>query len=654
MSITSVVHLQGYEWRANLANPIPLWLRWLLYIPTDSLSHLQDSNIKVFDSTGELGPAHSLHADIIKKGAGRFSYWLGILRFSTRDNLPPNHAVNAGNIKIIAVPVLYPFYEWAALIAGLYLLSLFVLRFMHTRPGSVLITAIRFCHQRRSIGWPIVFIFVCVDYIHLLATVPRGILTFSDSGSYLLFSPVVTIGYPLFIHAVIYALGSPYYIVLIQFACSACAITYFCKAIEGQFSAVTVIAIGVLMAIKGDTADLSYSLLTDSFGYSIILLMSALWIRFAYRPRWGSVIGMVILLNIAVAIRPAMFSLIVPTIALTLCYFRHSRKYLLLALAGCVLAFFSNTALHSMTSQWLKRSNVDHYLNTIWPIEYGTYHTKFWQSTSRGTASIVGDILLGQVRLAITPGQRSRYPTETNEIAAVLAPQREAFDNAKSWEEKYAIFAQNHGSLIDGVLIKLHPEIIDTPNGYHLLGNLYTTLAMETIKDHPLALPEITWIKLMYEITTTLVGSWQAEYNIQSTASIGSRVWNERYGLSSGPYNMTPPGGMQHYLDIWVHPLLPIMFLMAIGYCIVFMLFLFSLIRYNHKLFILSLFGVFCFTYTMMVCFMARPLYRYGMPIAPAYVFLLIGSIELCFRHAYSVIQRFLRHQIPNLLNRDF
>lgn len=294
-----------------------------------------------------------------------------------------------------------------------------------------------------------------------------------------------------------------------------------------------------------------------------------------------------------------------------------------------------------MTSQWLKRSNVDHYLNTIWPIESGTYHTKFWQKTSRGTATSVGEILLGQVRLAITPGQHSQYPIETNEIAAALAQQRAAFDDAKSWEEKYAIFAQHHGSGIDGVLLKLHPEILTTSNGYSILENLYGQLAMETIVDHPLALPQITWIKFVHEITTTLLGSWQGEYNIQSTPSVGSSLWQKRYNLSPGPYNMTSPGGIQYYLDTWIHPLLPAMFFMAVGYCIVFMLFLFRLIRYNDRFFVLSLFGVFCFTYTMMVCFMARPLYRYGMPIAPSYIFLLIGSGELLFRYAYSSTKTF-------------
>lgn len=642
MNVTSVVHLEGYEWRANLVNPIPPPLRWLLYIPTDSLSQLEGSNLRVFDSIGELGPANSLHEDIIKKGGGRFSYWLDVLRFSTRNNLPLDQAVNnAVNLNIVAIPVLFPIYKWAALVFGFYLLSLFFRRFIHTRPGQAVMARIRFCRQRRSIAWPIVFIFACIDYIHLLWTTPKGILTFNDSGSYLLFSPVVTTGYPLFVHAVIFVLGSPYYIVLIQFAVAAGAITYFCSAIEERFSAITVLAIGVLMVIKGDMAYLSYSLLTDSFGYSIILLMSALWIRFACRPRWGYMIVMVALLIMAVAIRPAMFSLIVPIAALTFYYFRSSRKYLFFAVLGCMMAVFSNVVLQSVTSQWLKRNSVDHYLNVIWPTEYGTYHTKFWQKTSRGIATGVGEILLGQVRLAITPGQRSRYPIETNEIAAVLAQQRAAYDDAKSWEEKYVIFSQHPGSGIDGVLIKLHPGVLNTPNGYSMFVNIYNRLALETIMDHPLALPEITWVKFVHEITTTLLGSWQGEYNIQSTPSVGSRVWSQRYGLSSGPFNMTPPGGIQYYLDTWIRPVLPVMFVTTVIYCFIYLLLLFRIIPHDDRLFLLSLFGVFCFTYTMMVCFMARPLYRYGMPIAPSYIFILIGSIELLFRYAYLTTKKF-------------
>lgn len=652
MSVSNVVHLDGYEWRADLVNPIPLPLRWLLYIPTDSLYHPRGSNLRVFDSTGELGPAHSLHEDIIKKGGGRFSYWLNSLRFSTRDNLSPDTAAYIRNIKMIVIPVLFPFYKWAAFVIGVYLLFLLALKVIHTRLVQVLALGVKSCHQRRSIGWPIVLIFACADYIHLLHTLPKGILTFSDSGSYLLFSPIVTTGYPLIIHAVIYVLGSPYYIVLIQFAVAAFAITYFCKAIEKRFSAITVIAIGVLMVIKGDTAYLSFSLLTDSFGYSIILVMSALWIGFSCQPRRRSVIGMAVLIIIAVAIRPAIIALIVPTVALTLYYFRFSKQYLFIAVTGCVLACFSNAALRAMTSPWLERGSVDHYLNTVWPLELGTDHTKFWRSAGRGTSMGVWDDLLGQVRLSITPGQRSQYPIETREIAAALATQHAAFENAKSWEEKYVIFSDVRGRQIEGVLKGLYPQTINEPDPCTVLERLCSRLSMETIIDHPLALPEITWIKLAHEITTTLVGSWQAEYNIESTASVGSGLWKERYGLSSGPFNMTSPKGIQYYLDTWIHPLLPAMFVIAIIYSMLFLLLFFRIIPHSDRLFLLSLFGMLCSTYTMMVCLMARPLYRYGMPIAPAYIFLLLGTIELLLRGAYPIAQRPLCHCAQDLKSR--
>ncbi len=57
--------------------------------PSDSDTNRSISKIKLFENGKEIGPAHSLHDDIRFNGQGRFSHWLGTLRFSASDNSNP-------------------------------------------------------------------------------------------------------------------------------------------------------------------------------------------------------------------------------------------------------------------------------------------------------------------------------------------------------------------------------------------------------------------------------------------------------------------------------------------------------------------------------------------------------------------------------------
>lgn len=71
----------------------------LAYAARDpGFSELADSNednyrspVLLFENRTLLGPAHSLHADIVSAGAGRFSHWSGGgVVFSTKDGKPPD------------------------------------------------------------------------------------------------------------------------------------------------------------------------------------------------------------------------------------------------------------------------------------------------------------------------------------------------------------------------------------------------------------------------------------------------------------------------------------------------------------------------------------------------------------------------------------
>lgn len=75
----SAVPELGYAWNTQQK----------FYMAADSSSAPQASPLRVFENGVELGPAHSLHADIRNVGAGRFSYWNNVLYFSMSDNSDP-------------------------------------------------------------------------------------------------------------------------------------------------------------------------------------------------------------------------------------------------------------------------------------------------------------------------------------------------------------------------------------------------------------------------------------------------------------------------------------------------------------------------------------------------------------------------------------
>jgi len=57
--------------------------------PSDTLSTPTLSVLKIYENGKELGPAHSLHANIRQSGQGRFSHWETTLYFSASDNSNP-------------------------------------------------------------------------------------------------------------------------------------------------------------------------------------------------------------------------------------------------------------------------------------------------------------------------------------------------------------------------------------------------------------------------------------------------------------------------------------------------------------------------------------------------------------------------------------
>lgn len=56
---------------------------------SDNLDNHRRSTLRIFEDGVEIGPAHTLHADIRAKGRGRFSHWKSSLYLSATDNSDP-------------------------------------------------------------------------------------------------------------------------------------------------------------------------------------------------------------------------------------------------------------------------------------------------------------------------------------------------------------------------------------------------------------------------------------------------------------------------------------------------------------------------------------------------------------------------------------
>lgn len=61
----------------------------LKHLADDTMSSHNDSPVYVFEDRWQLGHPHSVHDDIVKHGAGRFSHWSQELLFSSSDNSDP-------------------------------------------------------------------------------------------------------------------------------------------------------------------------------------------------------------------------------------------------------------------------------------------------------------------------------------------------------------------------------------------------------------------------------------------------------------------------------------------------------------------------------------------------------------------------------------
>jgi hypothetical protein len=624
LPLRNVQHLDGNEWAAT---PIysSKFSGWLLYIPTDSSANPKVSDVRVMDANGELGPAHSRHADIVTLGAGLYSYWEHMLRFSTRDNLPPVMASGRLSISVAAAPRLLPVYVWVALLGAIAIVFIIYVRFR---------SAV-FWKQVRV--WPAITAFALFYYGWLLFHIPVGVGLSPDSYTYLLFHPDRTAGYPLLIHLLI-VIGSPYYIVLAQFLLAAVAISFFSRELESTFSPIIVSIIAVLLVIKGDINALHYFLLTDSIAFSSVLVLTTLWLRFIRAQTPVVAWSIMVVLIISVLIRPALFALVVPTILLAVCFYRRSKVPAVILTFACIIAPFANVPLQWIAARALEHSDLDHYVQTVYADDSDGYHTPFWQVDGRVDDLILGESLLQEVRFAITADQPTQYPQLTRAIVAARDKVQGEFYKSDKWQKKYEIYESTHQ---DGVVSNVVGQALEkkcSPSlqvcareWYVSLDKLKRVISFETIEAHPMACLYLTEIKLMHAATETMMGYW-ARGNVTTYSGSGAItpfVWHKRYGLDFSEFNIARPFFIESDIDAVMKPLLPWLFVGSIVYGAFFVLLLFKVLPFDKRIFSIGIISIAGVSYTLLVCLLAPPIDRYGVPAAPLYLTVLFGTVDI-------------------------
>lgn len=225
----SVRQREGNSYTFAIADYLPRGLAaFVLALESDSNESPSASRVRVQEDGVRIGVPHSLHADIIEKGRGRFSHWAPELIFSASDNSNPatngrTYAVNIPLAPAVWLPI-------ALLVAGI--AGIFALR------GPPRATA-RWIDGHRALFFWLGAATLAIYFNFVFASLVTAPLPAPDSKNYLFWSLFRTPGYPLFLSAYHAVFESWRYLpfvqlnlvmgglVLLAFAVARCTGSYF-------------------------------------------------------------------------------------------------------------------------------------------------------------------------------------------------------------------------------------------------------------------------------------------------------------------------------------------------------------------------------------------------------------------------------------------
>jgi hypothetical protein len=601
----------GEMWAAGLQYPrVPLG--WALHFPSDSAGAPTASTLRLFNSQGELGPAHSLHADIASLGGGRFSDWNHVLLFSLGDS--QGSAAEISSVSAIASPQIRP---WLLLLSLLLAAPVMVrvAKWSARSPATQRIAVpVAAAIEKRAFAWPIVAAIGVAHFSMLFVGMGSSVLLASDSDSYLVFSPLTTPGYSLLVHVLLAIFETPLAIVAFQFWAALISIVYLCRQLEQDLSWMVALPVGILIIAKDGLNSLHVAILSDSITVSLSLLVVAVFMRQLKRPTARSAVPLFLLLFAALAVRPATAYLLVLGVLVAIIVYRRAKAPAVAMIAAVVTAAIAQPLLVQATQTMLASAATDRYVMSIWSGQNGP--TPYWGGKMRASGTQSGYMLFLQVRLGLQANQRSAYPEDTRELAQALAGEREQFFNARSWRAKYATFESGYSALTTKTTVaRLHPQEIASVDGWIFQEELLGRLAVETIRNAPEHMLLITCLKLGTALTERMLGNWAIGREEPYVASPAASHWARRYGVTATGMVASPAKSLSAQVERF-RPLL-VWSTSAVAVLGVVLLPLVILGRVRRpELVVLAVLSAAFLGYTLMVCLVQAPIWRYGEAIS--------------------------------------
>ncbi|MDB5579944.1 MAG: Pectate lyase [Bradyrhizobium sp.] len=478
---------------------VPLDRAYPLMIVADGSTYGHTaSNLQMFEDGKPLGPAHSGHFDIGIEGKGRFSHWgetSSDAVFSASDNSDPR--TNGRVYTMIARPQVPP-------VVVLLVIPLFVILMQRllsgpaTRIVGVAATLLVLSAWLYAIG-------------HFVQIAP-------DSFAYTSWSPLIPLGYPLFLSAVRSLAWVPtVQLVLLSAAC------LFVSLAANRLSKAA--GIGVLFMLLSCSTVFFHSAGILSEGLLIPILLAnvgaGLFLIFEQKRRWGIIVALTAAL--VMFIRPAGYFAPLGVIFLCLAL-PYPKRW---AIKWCLLPFLAAFALTVAINGLVRGSTAQ---------------------------SQVGRILFPQVALIFEPTYAAPEDREMAEvIETALKPHQAKYRSATDLTSRFVFSYSNFNSWLSDSDAAVYARFVaidtaakgtaDSSTFFRRIEALYVRLFWRTLWNDPVGYLRI--------VRDQMIGAWQGSillYRAPVLALIkneeNSGSWKpaalKTWGVSLGSGQITP------------------------------------------------------------------------------------------------------------------
>jgi hypothetical protein len=557
----------------------------------DSNHDPQASGLVFFVDGKPLAP-HQLHADLISGKPG-FSHWGNSVIFS----IGSADLKDATKEMRIVVPLRVPPYVlWPAIIIFLFSLTRLY--------REQYLAALRLVNGTSIwIGWAVVVGLSILNISTLWAGYPAIPIVPNDGIGYVTWTPVVPIGYPIFITLIAKTFSSLNAVIIAQVIlyCMASICLYW-QASKRFISPFAAALTAVLLLGAGRIMSYNLQLTTDGLFAALIIFHMAAVLSIIRAPSTAGLIAAGITIVLAIFIRPAAYFLLGGLFVLLIAMRGH--RWRILKVAGStVAAAMLLMSLTTSAAQGAKNRSI------LWLALFPHVAHLYEPSKSSADPTIV---------LAVDQATRD-YRTEMRETIS------------RSWSAAFDFELNSFNPVVvTNIYGALFPEG-DTSVAKRLkMQEIFKPLAIETILNDPLGYLEIVWINFYGAYTKNVFLVSPPGYESHEGASL--RWWFDEtrrnalpaiklLGLpepdadslrdvNQSPLLVNPP----RHLDL-LHHFSPLQKFVALGAGILLVLGLFL----SRKKKSVSLWGLYAITLhiggTLLVCLTTVAIPRYAVPL---------------------------------------